>query len=128
MPVSLPDITTEADVKTLVDAFYDKVNQDELLSPIFNGFARVNWAAHMPQMYTFWSSILLGTANYHGRPFPKHIPLPIDGTHFQRWLQLFFATLDEHFAGPVADEARLRARNLATLFETRLGHRPLSIL
>ena len=30
------DITTLEDIKTLVDAFYEKVRRDELLSPIFN--------------------------------------------------------------------------------------------
>lgn len=122
------DIRTEADVRTLVDAFYEKVNEDALLSPIFNGFAHVDWPAHLPQMYAFWSSILLGTTRYHGRPFPKHLPLPITQTHFQRWLELFFAMVEEHFTGPTADEAKNRAQSIAAIFEARLRHRPLSIL
>lgn len=128
MPSFRPDIHTEADVKTLVDAFYDKVNADPLLAPIFNDFARVDWAAHMPQMYDFWSGLLLHTSRYRGRPFLKHIPLPIAGEHFQRWLELFFATVDELFAGPVAAEAKLRAQNIAHVFESRLRPNPLSLL
>lgn len=124
-----PDIQTEADIQLLVDTFYQKVHHDALLDPVFNGFARVDWSRHLPIMYDFWSSILLGSARYHGRPFPKHMPLPINATHFQRWLELFEATLDELFAGPKAEEAKVRALNIATLFEYRLRKRdPLSLL
>lgn len=129
MPDSRPDITTEADVRLLVDTFYHKVNHDALLDPIFNGFAHVDWPKHLPQMYDFWSGLLLGTSRYLGRPFPKHVPLPIDATHFQRWVALFQATVDELFAGPTADEAKLRGQAIAELFEVRLRERgPLSIL
>ncbi|UOQ51150.1 group III truncated hemoglobin [Hymenobacter cellulosivorans] len=124
-----PDIHSEADVQRLVDTFYQKVNQDELLDPVFNGFAHVDWQRHLPIMYDFWSSLLLGTSRYAGRPFPKHIPLPVDATHFTRWMQLFEATVDELFAGPVADIAKERAVNIATMFEYRLRKRnPLSLL
>ena len=80
----LADITTEADIKLLVDSFYDSVNQDELLGPIFNDIANVEWSLHLPTMYDFWSSVLFGTARYKGRPFPKHLALPIGPAHFQR--------------------------------------------
>ena len=129
MTSSLPDITSEADVKLLVDTFYAKVNHDALLDPIFNGFAHVDWPQHLPKMYAFWSGLLLGTARYQGRPFPKHVPLPVDATHFQRWVVLFQATVNELFAGPVADEAKLRGQAIAQVFEVRLQERdPLSIL
>lgn len=124
----MPDILTETDVKKLVDTFYDKVNADPLLAPVFNGFAQVDWPSHLPRMYDFWSSILLHTARYRGQPFLKHLPLPITGAHFQRWLGLFFSTVDELFVGPVAAEAKLRARNIATVFESRLQPSRLSIL
>ncbi|GAB3242042.1 group III truncated hemoglobin [Hymenobacter seoulensis] len=129
MDSTRPDIQTEADVQLLVDTFYHKVNQDELLAPVFNGFAQVDWARHLPIMYDFWSSILLGTGRYRGRPFQKHLPLPVEAAHFQRWLTLFDATVTELFAGPTADEAQLRALNIATVFEHRLRRPdPLSIL
>lgn len=129
MTVSRPDIQSEADVKLLVDTFYLKVNQDDMLAPVFNNFAGVDWSRHLPIMYDFWSGILLGTSRYRGRPFPKHMPLPIDVTHFQRWLALFNATVDELFAGPKANEAKMRALNIASVFEFRLRKRdPLSLI
>lgn len=124
MPPILPDIACEADIQTLVDRFYAKVNQDNLLSPVFNQVAAVHWSTHLPTMYDFWSSVLLGTARYKGRPFPKHMPLPIDAQHFQRWLELFYQTVNENFAGPKAEEAKLKARNIATMFEFRLRPKP----
>jgi hemoglobin len=120
MTPSRPDITTEADVRLLVDSFYAKVNQDALLDPVFNGFAQVDWPKHLPNMYDFWSGLLLGTSRYLGRPFPKHIPLPINATHFQRWVALFLTTVDELFAGPTAEQAKLRGQSIAQLFEVRL--------
>ena len=64
---SQPDITSEADIRLLVDGFYAKVVEDALLGPVFNGFAHVDWPRHLPVMYDFWSSLLLGTTRYHGR-------------------------------------------------------------
>ena len=129
MPNPRPDIATEADIRLLVDGFYAKVNHDALLDPVFNDVAHVDWPHHLPVMYDFWSSLLLGTTRYHGRPFPKHVPLPIDATHFQRWVALFEANVNELFAGPRAEEAKVRARGIATLFEHRLRERnPLSLV
>ena len=114
------DIASEADIQLLVDGFYTKVVEDALLGPVFNDVAHVDWPRHLPVMYDFWSSLLLGTTRYHGRPFPRHLPLPIAAAHFQRWLALFEATVNELFAGPKAEEAKVRARSIATLFEHRL--------
>ncbi len=124
----MSDLTTEADIIRLVDAFYARVNEDELLGPIFNGVARVDWAAHLPTMYDFWSSVLLGTSRYKGRPMAKHFPLPISAEHFQRWLMLFRASVDAHFAGPQAEEAKTRAQHIGAMFEHRMRPNPLSLL
>lgn len=116
-----PDIATEADIKLLVDSFYDKVNRDAMLSPVFNDHSKVDWEKHLPIMYKFWGSILLGTANYAGQPFPKHAFLPIGQEHFAQWLFLFHETLTEHFKGPVTEEAKLRAANIARIFLNKIN-------
>lgn len=118
---SLRDIETLEDVKTLVDAFYAKVNRDELLAPIFNETANVDWAQHLPKMYRFWESMLFGTGNYQGAPFPKHAVLPVEQTHFERWLALFVETLDENFSGEKSEEAKNRAVSIADTFALRMG-------
>jgi len=75
-------------IERLVRAFYGKVRQDEVLAPVFA--PRVcDWEPHLARMCEFWSSVALMTGVYHGRPMEKHLPLPVDGRHFDRWLRLF---------------------------------------
>ncbi|ELR72007.1 hemoglobin [Fulvivirga imtechensis AK7] len=114
------EISSREEVKELVDSFYAKVNEDDLLSPVFNDFARVKWENHLPIMYDFWSSILLGDASYRGNPFIKHMVLPIDKDHFSRWLDLFLETVDERFTGAVAEEAKKRAGTIAGIFQYKM--------
>jgi hemoglobin len=107
------DIKTRKDIEILVSKFYNKVNHDELLSPVF---AHVDWVAHLPVMYNFWSTMLLGDKTYEGNPFQKHIHLPIQIKHFNQWLLLFTKTVDENFAGEKAEETKQRARSIADIF------------
>jgi hemoglobin len=116
----MKDIETKEDVERMVNGFYTLVNEDPLLGPVFNRVAEVNWKDHLPIMYKFWSSLLLGTGEYKGQPFPKHAVLPIDAAHFERWLLLFEQNLRDQFAGPVAEQAMNQARQIARVFEFKL--------
>ncbi|UPL48764.1 group III truncated hemoglobin [Hymenobacter sublimis] len=126
----LPDIQSEEDVRLLVDSFYSRVQTDDLIGPIFEAVVQGQWPRHLATMYDFWSSLLLGTGRYRGRPFPKHLALPINSQHFRRWLALFVETVEAHFAGPTADEALYKAGNLASIFEYRIqqANNPLNLL
>jgi hemoglobin len=119
------DIKDSSDIKILVDRFYDKVNQDELLSPIFNEVMQVDWDKHLPIMYQFWGSLLLGEHSYQGNPMQKHIEIskivPLGEKEFERWLALFNQNINENFSGPKADEAKLRAANIARLMEHKVN-------
>jgi hemoglobin len=128
MATPLPDLSTEADIVKLVDTFYNRVNADPLLRPVFNDVAQVNWDTHLPTMYDFWSSVLLGTSRYKGRPFAKHFPLPIKAEHFKQWLALFHASVDELFEGAKATDAKARAQSIGAMFEHRMTPNPLSLL
>ncbi|RSK37327.1 group III truncated hemoglobin [Hymenobacter metallilatus] len=120
LSVSLPDIQSEEDVRRVVDSFYGRVQNDELLGPIFEAVVQGRWPQHLATMYDFWSGLLLGTGRYRGRPFPKHLALPIDGRHFHRWLTLFVENVEAQYQGPVADEAIYRAGTIAAVFEHRI--------
>lgn len=100
----------------LVDSFYAKVRADELIGPIFNEQAQVNWEEHLPKLYSFWEDLLFGTANYHGRPFPPHLKFNLKIEHFERWLSLFSQTVDDHFYGQKAEEAKARAQRIGQNF------------
>jgi hemoglobin len=78
----------EAMIDRVVRTFYAKVREDEVLAPVFNERV-VDWEPHLVRMGQFWSSVALMTGIYHGRPMEKHLPLPVDARHFDRWLQLF---------------------------------------
>lgn len=116
------DINSEEDIKLMVDSFYAKVNEDEMLSYVFNDFSKVNWEEHLPKMYRFWSSLIFGSQAYKGNPFAAHIPLPVDEKHFNRWIEIFNANMDELFDGLVADQVKLRARSIAHVFQSKLSH------
>jgi len=118
---NLHDINTAEDVRTLVDLFYDKVSRDDLLAPVFNDVAQVDWKTHLPIMYRFWESMLFGVGTYAGAPFPKHAALPVQKEHFARWLKLFVETVNAHFSGPKAAEAKGRAASIADTFAQRMG-------
>lgn len=116
------DILTLEDIKKLVDTFYGKVREDELLAPIFNERIGDNWPKHLEKMYTFWQTVLLGEQTYYGSPFPKHAQLPVDRTHFKRWMELFKQTVDELFQGEKASEAKLRAGKIAEMFNSKIEY------
>ncbi len=114
-------IETREDIQLLVDSFYHKVRQDTLIGPIFNDVAKVDWEEHLPKLYNFWSDLLLGEDTYRGRPFPPHMKLNLVPGHFEQWLRLFTETVDEHFLGLRADEAKSRAFRIARNFMINLS-------
>lgn len=116
------DINTEKDIILMVDSFYEKANQDELLSYVFNDYSNVNWETHLPKMYRFWNTLIFGAQSYKGNPFAEHVELPIDKRHFDRWVQLFVENIDDLFKGEVAEHTKTRARSIAHVFQSKLEH------
>jgi hemoglobin len=116
------DITDFEDIKLLVDTFYDKVREDQLIGPIFDERIQNRWPEHLAKMYTFWQTVLLGDHTYYGAPFPPHAQLPVEKMHFERWLSLFSETLNDLFTGDVAKEAIWRANKMAVMFQYKIDH------
>lgn len=117
-PISVRhDITTIEDIRTLINSFYDKVRQDDLLGYVFNEVANVDWEHHLPKMYAFWEFLLIGGEGYQGNPMEPHRRLhekvPLRKDLFDRWLMIFNQTVDEHFAGKNAEEAKNKASLIA---------------
>lgn len=115
----MKDLTSEEDIKLLVNSFYEKVEQDELIGYIFTDVANVNWDLHLPKMYQFWEAILLGEKGFKGNTMEVHFKLDqvhaLEPKHFERWKGIFFDTLDEHFEGPKVAEAKQKAQSIADL-------------
>ncbi|MEO7216049.1 group III truncated hemoglobin [Mucilaginibacter sp.] len=116
-----PPILTIDDVKLLVDTFYERIQADALLGPVFNEVIQDNWGTHLEKMYRFWQTVLLGEHTYFGTPFPPHAKLPVEHKHFATWMALFTKTVDELFAGEKADEAKWRAGKMAEMFEYKIA-------
>lgn len=121
------DILTIDDVKNLVNIFYDKVREDTLIGPIFNDHIQDRWPEHLEKMYRFWQTILIGPPTYFGSPFPPHSRLPVEKIHFEKWMELFTATIDDLFEGKIADEAKWRAEKMAEMFQIKINHYKNSI-
>lgn len=115
------EIENLEDIKLLVDEFYSKIRTDDLLAEIFNTVIKDNWPDHLEKMYTFWQTVLLREHTYYGSPFVPHANLPVEKMHFDRWLELFYQTLDEHFIGDKAEEAKWRADKMAQMFQFKIA-------
>ena len=118
------DIQNSADIKLLIDTFYAKVISDEVIGYIFNDIAKVDWPHHLPVMYGFWEFLLLGNSDgYRGNPIQKHVALhqihPLKVAHFDRWVSLFQATVDELFIGEVAEQAKFRALTISETWKPK---------
>lgn len=126
-----PEILTLEDIKLLVDTFYQRIQADALLGPIFNERIKDKWPIHLEKMYRFWQTVLLEEHTYFGAPFPPHAHLPVDHSHFDAWMALFTKTVDELFIGDKATEAKWRAGKMAEMFAHKIAYiknNPLNIL
>ena len=113
------DITSQADIECIVDAFYGGITDDPLLDPYFRA---IDLEAHLPRMYGFWSSVLFQSGTYRGRPFHSHLHLEgLTARHFEQWLQRFTQTVDARYEGDVAEQMKGKARQVATIFQAKLG-------
>ncbi|MCW3462925.1 group III truncated hemoglobin [Chitinophaga nivalis] len=118
------EIANREDVILLVDSFYEKVQQDNLIGFIFNDIARVDWSHHLPIMYNFWESLLLDSHNYGRNAMEPHFRLnkliPLEPAFFDRWLELFEATVHELFTGTKASLAITRARSIKGIMALKM--------
>jgi hemoglobin len=116
------DINNLEDIKLLVDSFYNKVREDDILKDIFNEKIQNRWTEHLEKMYTFWQTVLLDEHTYFGSPFPPHAQLLVNKEHFDRWIALFFNTVEELFSGENAEKAKLQGERMAQVFHAKISY------
>jgi hemoglobin len=118
------DLDSPVEVAEMVRRFYQDVAQDDLLGPLFNDVAQVDWSDHLPKLTAFWSRALLGIEGYQGNPFRSHSEIharsPFTVAHFERWLQLFHETVELGWVGPNATRALELAHNVARVHGQQL--------
>lgn len=106
----------EAMIERLVRGFYDRIQEDAVLGPIFA--ERISdWETHLQRMFAFWSSVALMSGRYNGRPMEKHLPLPVDSRHFDRWLAIFRKTAEDICPAAAAEHFIVRAERIAESLE-----------
>lgn len=123
-PAPTGDLESPDDVADMVRRFYGDVAQDELLGPMFNDVAKVDWSEHLPKLTLFWCRTLFGIRGYTGNPFHEHAKIharqPFTPAHFERWLELFTETVDLGWTGPRADHVKKLAYNVARVHREQL--------
>ena len=106
------DIHTIDDIKLLVDTFYEKVRHDPTIGYMFNEVAKTHWEDHLPKMYGFWQILLLGQQGVTSNPMQRHTEInaleKLTEQHFERWVSIWFETLDELFEGNTVAIAKER--------------------
>ena len=117
----MKQICNRNDIHVLVNSFYSKIREDELLGPIFNShIPEDKWPEHLDKLTDFWETNLFGIAKFKGSPTQKHINVDknlkysIEQKHFGRWLQLWFETINALYEGEYADKAKNAARKMST--------------
>jgi hemoglobin len=117
MPVDFAaeNIVSEESIATLVDRFYNRVRQDEILGPVFAEKIGNEWEPHLETMRAFWSSLMLASGRYKGNPMMKHLLLMprIGSEHFERWLIIWKQTTAELFPPATAEVFVSKAESMA---------------
>ncbi|MDX8150124.1 group III truncated hemoglobin [Patulibacter brassicae] len=126
------DIATRQDCERLVERFYGRALHDPFIGWLFVDVAQLDLEAHLPQIASFWETILLGAKSYGGGAFHPHAQLhrkaELKAGHFDRWLALWRESVDELFEGPVAEQAKDHAHRVAYAFHRRLQGLPPDFL
>jgi hemoglobin len=122
------DIQTREDIELLLTRFYDVAIVDDRIG---HHFAELDLRTHLPVIVDFWEKVLFGKNIYFGNPLFVHQKLhekhPLKLEHFQHWVAIFSAAVDEHFAGEMAENAKMRAKMIAHSLNQRLNEAPAAI-
>ena len=122
--VPVGDLGTRSQVHDLVVRFYREVIFDDLLGPVFDDVAEVDWAVHIPKLIDFWCRVLLGEPGYDGHVLHAHAAVHVieefRPEFFDRWLRLFTETVDDGWRGPLAEQAKAHAAHIAAGLARRL--------
>lgn len=115
------NVINESSIATLVDCFYTRVRQDDILGPVFAREIGNDWEPHLETMRAFWSSLMLASGRYKGNPMLKHLLLVprIGSADFERWLSIWRKTTAELFPPEAAAIFTRKAESMAErLIET----------
>jgi len=121
------DIQSRADVERLVNRFYEYIHRDPVMAPVFR-LSPERWEHHLQQTYAFWENWLFQTNNYPGGLMWVHLQHhqahPFRREHFERWLGIWFGTVEELFEGPRAEFVKQKALEIGNWMFGRIVQDP----
>jgi len=113
---------SEAEISSLVDAFYARVQRDTVIGPIFNQQVE-DWPAHLALLKRFWAAVLLGVGSFEGNPLETHLKMTLGREHFERWLALFAETARELLPEEKAAVFIVKSQRIAETFQRGMAAR-----
>jgi hemoglobin len=114
----------EDGIRRLVELFYSRAREDEMLGPVFNDAVH-DWPEHFDKLAAFWSSITLTTGRYKGNPMIAHLKhvRRVTPAMFDRWLALWHEATAEAMPTAAAEEFRIKAARIAESLKLALFYR-----
>ena len=118
------DIIDRKDIEKVISLFYEKVKADNKLSFFFTKVVQINWEEHLVVMADFWENVLFFTGDYEGNPLETHRNIyqkqKTELIHFERWLDIFYETIDRHYSGENAEKMKQHAKGIALVMQEQL--------
>ncbi len=118
------DLDSRSEIHDFVVRFYREIAFDDLLGPIFEDVAEVDWTSHIPKLISYWCRVLLGEPGYDGWFLGAHRRVhaleAFEAGFFDRWLSRFVGAVDAEWVGPKAEMAKHHAVRLAKVLARQL--------
>ena len=121
--VSHPEFD-EAQLEALIPIFYQRVRDDALIGPVFDG-GIADWDLHLDKLIAFWSSVMLTSGRYKGSPMAAHLKHrgEITAEMFDRWLALWTEVTNDLLPGAAATALQGKAARIAESLKLALYFR-----
>ncbi|MBF03796.1 MAG: hypothetical protein CMP76_10920 [Flavobacterium sp.] len=122
----MKDIATREDLLFLMQQFYDKLLSDDEINFFFTKITDTDQhlSHHFEVLATFWEQSLFMKGGYTNNMFQIHKEVhqkkSFTKAHFDIWLHHFYATIDAHFKGKIAEQMKTNALSMATVMQIKL--------
>lgn len=113
---------TKKNIRRMVDHFYSQVLKDDIVGDFFidklgDEMISDEWLHHLDLLADFWAFTILGDTAYKGKPIKPHMHMKgLKRETFQRWLELFFTTIDKLYVKESADVFKEHSQKIADSF------------
>lgn len=115
----------DEDLQRLVDRFYAKVREDEMIGPLFNSAVH-DWSEHLQKLGAFWSSVMNCSGRYKGSPMAAHLRhvMAIEPRMFERWIAIWKCTAREELHPDEAAAVIVKAERISESLQLGLFFKP----